>query len=56
VNVIIIITAPLTNVSEDQGEDLECLDKACQAAITEGGLFTDNVPLAIAIALITTME
>jgi len=28
-------------VSEDQWEDLECLYKASQAAITDGDLFTD---------------
>jgi len=40
-SVIIIIIAPLTIVKEDQWGDLECLHKACQAAITDGGLFTD---------------
>jgi len=42
---IIIIIALLTIVSGDQWgdlEDLECLYKACQAARTEGGLFTDT--------------
>jgi len=39
---IIIIIAPLTIVKEDQWEDLECLHKGCQAAITDGGLFTDT--------------
>jgi len=29
-------------VREDQWGDLECLHKACQAAITDGGLFTDT--------------
>jgi len=29
-------------VSEDQCGDLECLYKACQAAVTDGGLFTDT--------------
>jgi len=29
-------------VSEDQWGDLELLYKACQAAITDGGLFTDT--------------
>jgi len=29
-------------VSEDQWGDLECLYKACQAARTDGGLFTDT--------------
>jgi len=40
--IIIIIIAPLTIVSEDQWGDLECLYKACRAAITDGGLFTDT--------------
>jgi len=40
--IIIIIIASLTIVSEDQWEDLECLYKACQAARTDGGLFTDT--------------
>jgi len=39
--IIIIIIAPLTIVSDDQWGDLECLYKACQAARTVGGLFTD---------------
>jgi len=29
-------------VKEDQWGDLECLHKACQATITDGGLFTDT--------------
>jgi len=29
-------------VSEDEWGDLECLYKAFQAAITDGGLFTDT--------------
>jgi len=29
-------------VKEDQWGDFECLHKACQAAITDGGLFTDT--------------
>jgi len=29
-------------VKEDQWGDLECLHKACQADITDGGLFTDT--------------
>jgi len=29
-------------VKEDQWGDLECLHKACQAAITGGGLFADT--------------
>jgi len=29
-------------VKEDQCGDLESLHKACQAAITDGGLFTDT--------------
>jgi len=38
-----IIIAPQTIVKEDQWGDLECLHKAaCQAAITDGGLFTDT--------------
>jgi len=40
--IIIIIIAPLTIVKEDQWGDLEGLHKACQAAINDGGLFTDN--------------
>jgi len=40
--IIIIIIAPLTIVSEDQWEDLECLYKACQATRTDGDLFTDT--------------
>jgi len=40
--IIIIIIAPLTIVKEDQWGDLECLHKACQAAKTDGGLFTDT--------------
>jgi len=38
--IIIIIIAPLTKVKEDQWGDLECLFEVCQAAITDGGLFT----------------
>jgi len=37
-----IIIAPLSIVNEDEWEDLECLYKACQAAITDGGLCTDS--------------
>jgi len=40
--IIILIIPPLTIVGEDQWGDLECLHKACQAAITDGGLFTDT--------------
>jgi len=29
-------------MKEDQWGDLECLHKDCQAAITDGGLFTDT--------------
>jgi len=29
-------------MSEDESGDLECVYKACQAAITDGGLFTDT--------------
>jgi len=38
--IIIIIIAPLTIVREDQWGDWKCLNKACQAAITDGGSFT----------------
>jgi len=37
-----IIIAPLSILSEDEWGDLECLYKACQAAIIDGGLFTDT--------------
>jgi len=37
-----MIIAPLTTVSEDQKGDLEFLYKACHAARTDGGLFTDT--------------
>jgi len=37
-----IIIVPLRIVSEDEWGDLECLYKACKAAITDGGLFTDT--------------
>jgi len=40
--IIIIIIAPLTIVKEDQWGYLECLHKACQAAIFDGGSFTDT--------------
>jgi len=40
--IIIIIIAPLGILSEDEWGDLECLYKACQADITDGGLFTDT--------------
>jgi len=40
--IVIIIIAPLTIVKEDQWGDLECLYKACQAARTDIGLFTDT--------------
>jgi len=40
--IIILINAPLTIVIVDQWGDLECMYKACQAAITDGGLFTDT--------------
>jgi len=39
---ITLIIAPLTIVYEDQWGDLECLYKACQAAKTDGGFFTDT--------------
>jgi len=38
---IIILIAPLTVVSEHQWGDLEGLYRACQAARTDGGSFTD---------------
>jgi len=38
--IIIIIIVPLIKLSEDEWGDLECLHKACQAARTDGGLFT----------------
>jgi len=42
-NIIIkIIITPLTIVKEDQWRDLECLHKACQTAIIDGGLLTDT--------------
>ena len=28
--------------NENEWEDLECLYKACQAAITDGGFFTES--------------
>ena len=31
--------------NENEWGDLECLYKACQAAITEGGFFTDTIML-----------
>jgi len=40
--IIIIIIAPLRILSEDEWGDLECLYKACQSAITDGGLFKDT--------------
>jgi len=33
---------PLSILSEDEWWDLECLYEACQAAITDGGLFRDT--------------
>jgi len=39
--IIIIIIAPLTIVKFQWG-DLECLHKACRAAISDGDLFTDT--------------
>jgi len=38
--IIIIIIAPLSILSEDEWGDLECLHKACQAAITAEGFDT----------------
>jgi len=40
--IIIKIIAPLSILNEDEWGDLECLYKACQAPITDGGLFTDT--------------
>ena len=43
-NIIIIIAhAKLRSSDENEWGDLECLYKACQAATTDGGLFTDTV-------------
>jgi len=39
--IIIIIITPLSILSDEWG-DLECLYKACQAAITNGDLFKDT--------------
>jgi len=39
---IIIIIAPLRILIEDEWGDLEYLYKACQAAITDGGLNTET--------------
>jgi len=39
---LITIIAPLSILSDDEWGDLDCLYKACQAAITDGGLFTDT--------------
>jgi len=40
--IIIIIISLFSILSEDEWGDLECLYKSCQAAITDGGLFTDT--------------
>jgi len=32
----------IEHVNKDEWEDLECLSEACQAVITEGGLFTNT--------------
>jgi len=40
--IILLIIAPLSILSEDEWGDLECRYKARQAAITDGGLFTDT--------------
>jgi len=37
--IIIIVIAPLSMLSEDKWGYLECLYKARQSAITDGGLF-----------------
>jgi len=42
ITIIIIIIAPLSILSEDEWGDLECMYKACQVAITDGGLIRDN--------------
>jgi len=42
IELIIIIIAPLTIVSEDQWGELQCLHKACQTARTDGGLLPDT--------------
>jgi len=34
--------APLSKLSDDEWGDLECMYKACKAAIIDGGLFTDT--------------
>jgi len=34
--------SPLSILNEDDWGDLECLYKPCQAAITDGGLFTSD--------------
>jgi len=39
---IIIIIATLSILNEDEWEDSGCLYKACQSAITDGGLFRDT--------------
>jgi len=39
---IIILIAALSILSEDEWGDLECLCKACPAAIIDGGLFMDT--------------
>jgi len=38
---------PTDHLSNDQWGDLECLCKACQAARTDGGLFTDTILLPL---------
>jgi len=39
---IIIIIDPISILSEDEWGELECLYEACQAGITDGGIFTDT--------------
>jgi len=41
-NIIILLVAPLSILSEDEWRYLEGLYKACQAATTDEGLFTDT--------------
>jgi len=40
--IMIILIVPLTIVKEDQWGDLDCKHKACQAAVTDRGLFADT--------------
>jgi hypothetical protein len=40
--IIIIAHRQRNGVNKDEWGDLECLFKACQTDITDGGLFTDT--------------